>query len=286
MIYISSSCIKDKNILKVLKILKNKNIKNIELSGGTENFYNLEKITIDYLKENDIKARIHNYFPPPKEHFVINIASLDNKIFTKSINHCINAITFSKKINSKIFSVHAGFLIDPKPKELGIKEGIKKEYKFFDYDKAVIQMQKGIKILEEEAGSDFKIYIENNVINNRTLSKFGKNPFLLTDKKSYNSLRKEFNFNLLLDLAHLKVSSKTLGYNFNDEANYLFDTTDYLHVSGNDGVEDSNNPIFLDKEVSKILSNNKIKDKTITLEVYDNLENIIKDYHFLKSLIK
>ena len=52
MIYISSSCIKDKNILKVLKILKNKNIKNIELSGGTENFYNLEKITIDYLKEN------------------------------------------------------------------------------------------------------------------------------------------------------------------------------------------------------------------------------------------
>ena len=62
MIYISSSCIKEKNILEVLKIFKKKNIENIELSGGTENFDNLQNITINYLKKNNIKARIHNYF--------------------------------------------------------------------------------------------------------------------------------------------------------------------------------------------------------------------------------
>ena len=82
----------------------------------------------------------------------------------------------------------------------------------------------------------------------------------------------------------LKVSSKTLGNNFEDEANYLFDTTDYLHLSGNDGYEDSNNPIFTDNEISLLLSNKKIKNKTVTIEVYDSFENILKDYSFLKNL--
>ena len=140
-------------------------------------------------------------------------------------------------------------------------------------------------MLENEAGKNLKIYLENNVINKKNLSRFNRNPFLLTDKSSYLKLKKNFNFNLLLDLAHLKVSCNTLGYDFESEANFLFDKTDYLHLSGNDGVEDRNLPIISDKKLNKFLSSKKIKNKTVTLEVYDNFSNILKDYSFLKSLL-
>ena len=97
MIYISSSCIKNENIIDVLSFFKEKNFYNVELSGGTKNFPNLKDKLCKFLNENDFNVRLHNYFPPPEEDFVVNIASLDKKISEKSINHCLKAIELSKK---------------------------------------------------------------------------------------------------------------------------------------------------------------------------------------------
>ena len=55
------------------------------------------------------------------------------------------------------------------------------------------------------------------------------NPLLLTDVQSYKELKK-FNFNLLLDLAHLKVSCRSLNLDFIQQANYLINETDYIHL--------------------------------------------------------
>ena len=40
---------------------------------------------------------------------------------------------------------------------------------------------------------------------------------MMTNYNDYKSLKEKIDFNLLLDVAHLKVSAKTLGLNWRDE---------------------------------------------------------------------
>ena len=85
----------------------------------------------------------------------------------------------------------------------------------------------------------------------------------LTDRKSYEELKQNFDFNLLLDLAHLKVSCKSLNLNFYDEAMYLINCTDYIHISGNDGVVDSMQSILDDKDIVEVLKRMILKIKPL-----------------------
>ena len=135
-------------------------------------------------------------------------------------------------------------------------------------------MLSGYKTLNKN--KNIKLYFENNVLSKKNLERFKTNPFLLTDTNSFRELKKSIDFNLLLDLAHLKVSCKSLNLNFYDEANSLIKETDYLHISGNDGNHDSNNSIIEDKQLIKVLDKNNLKSKTITLEIYDDLPTIKK----------
>ena len=285
MIFVSSSCIKSKNILSVIETLSRHGIRNIELSGGTNPISNLEENLLKCLKEKSLNLRVHNYFPPPKEDFVINIASLNNEIYAKSIEHCIKAINLSKKIGSPAYSVHAGFLIDPGVKEIGLGKTLKKR-SFYDENEAVEKMKKSLSILKLEAGNKIKLYVENNVLSYSNFAKYKNNPMLLCDLASYKKLKKKMEFNLLLDIAHLKVSCNTLKKDFKKESDYLLDQTDYIHLSGNDGMEDSNKSLINDYEIQNILKLKNFKNKTLTLEIYENIDEILNSQNYLKELIE
>tara|TARA_A100001015_G_C14997694_1_gene716935 strand:+ start:28 stop:888 length:861 start_codon:yes stop_codon:yes gene_type:complete len=285
MIYISSSCIKNENIIDVLSFFKEKNFYNVELSGGTKNFPDLKDKLCKFLNENDFNVRLHNYFPPPEEDFVVNIASLDKKISEKSINHCLKAIELSKKVNSEKFSIHAGFLIDPKSKEIGVMNKLAEVEKFFDKEKAINKMIETYELLKNK-DKNIKIYLENNVLAKKNFDRFKSNPLLLTDVQSYKELKKKFNFNLLLDLAHLKVSCRSLNLDFIQQANYLINETDYIHLSGNEGLDDTNDSILSDREIIYVLENNNLRNKTFTLEVYKDFSTILKDFEYLSDIIK
>lgn len=283
MIYISSSCIKSENILEVLEIFHNRGIKNIELSGGTKFYNGLEEKLIDYVNKKRINVRLHNYFPPPKEDFVINLASLNKEIHEKSLIHCIKAINLSKKLGADRFSVHAGFLLDPGVKEIGIGNNLVKK-KLYDFNLGIKKMIDSLQILYQEAGRNFKIYVENNVISQANYLKYENNPFLLTTSQDYKMFKSKIKLNLLLDIAHLKVSSNSLKKNFNFELEYLFNQTDYIHLSGNNSLEDSNKSLLSDNEITNFLKRNGLKNKTFTLEVYEGIDKIIQDYNFLNNL--
>ena len=83
--------------------------------------------------------------------------------------------------------------------------------------------------------------------------------------------KKKIKFDLLTsDVAHLKVSANSLNKDFDKELKYLFNQTDYLHLSGNDSLEDSNKSLMNDNIIIKFLKNNSLKNKiSFTLEVYD-----------------
>ena len=285
MIYISSSSLKEKNIINILEKMRKNKISKIELSGGTKFNKNIENELLNYKNKHNIDLMVHNYFPPPEKDFVVNIGSLNNDVYQCSINHCLRAIKLSKKIKSTKYALHAGFLIDPKVKEIGLGKKIKSNV-LFDKRKSIERMKEALVILNKEADNQVKLYLENNVITKKNLDNFKTNPFLLTDKESFSKLKKDFDFNILLDLAHLKVSCNSLGLNFEEQANYLFDQTDYVHLSGNNALEDTNHSIFEDKSITQFLEKKDLSKKTFTLEVYQDISKILNDYNFLKILIE
>tara|TARA_B100000686_G_scaffold125200_2_gene132684 strand:+ start:26311 stop:27174 length:864 start_codon:yes stop_codon:yes gene_type:complete len=285
MIYISSSSIKEKNLIKVLEALRKNKINKIELSGGTDFNKNLEKDLLSYKEKYKIDFRLHNYFPPPEKDFVVNIGSLNNEIYKQSLDHCLGAIRLSKKLKASKYAIHAGFLLDPHIKEIGLGNKINKNI-FFDEQKSIQKMKEAWIILMEEAEDKVKLYLENNVISQKNFNNFKSNPFFLTNKSSYLKIKENFKFNILLDLAHLKVSCKSLGLNFEEEASFLFNETDYIHLSGNNSLEDTNYSVLSDESVVNFLKSKDLSKKTFTLEVYEDISKIINDYNFLKNLIE
>ncbi|CAN2048427.1 Xylose isomerase [Candidatus Magnetomoraceae bacterium gMMP-1] len=278
MIYISSSCVKTNFIKEAIIKLYNAGFQHIELSGGTDYYEEIEIDIIELKEQYNLNLLCHNYFPPPKKHFVLNLASLDNEINDTTIKHYLTAIELSKKIQADCFGFHAGFLIDFHTDEIGKRISYTKLY---DREKALEKFFNGYKILEQNAGN-IKLYIENNVFSQSNRKSFkNNNPFLLTNSEDYFEFQKEINFNLLLDIAHLKVSSQTLGNDYESELNKLIVYSDYWHLSDNDGRHDTNCPFDKKSNIFKYI--NRSSQRILTLEIYDDIKKIQDIYRLLKT---
>ncbi|MCG7489652.1 sugar phosphate isomerase/epimerase [Vibrio sp. Of14-4] len=283
MIYISSSCVKNDSIKNSVSQLANAGFKNIELSGGTELYDGFELDLLELRDKYKLNYLCHNYFPPPKEHFVLNLASLSDEIFDKSIEHLTKSIQLSQRLGAKKFGFHAGFFIDIKVKEIGKK--ISKD-KLFDKEQSIMRFKQGYKrLLEYSDGVD--LYIENNVFSSTNhITYKGENIFMLTESKEFNVLNSEMKFNLLLDVAHLKVSAKTLGLNFEEEFSLLFPKSSYIHLSDNDGFHDLNLAIKKDSDLSCLLKKFDTKNKDFTLEVYESIDKIKETYDLIQGVVE
>ena len=279
MIYISTSCVKSSRIDESVTKLVDSGFTNIELSGGTENYIGFENDLIKLKKEHNINYLLHNYFPPPNQHFVLNLASLNDKIYNESLDHYKRAIELSETLGADRYGLHAGFLIDPNINELG--KSINKQ-KPFNREKSINRFCNAYNELQTQS-KDVAVYIENNVFSHQNQLNFGFNPFLLTNKEGYFELSKYTTFSLLLDVAHLKVSCKTLGLNFNDELKELYSLSNYIHLSDNDGFSDSNKTILKSSEIELFLKAQDNSNKNITLEIYDDLEIVKTAYNQLKK---
>jgi sugar phosphate isomerase/epimerase len=282
MIFVSSSCVEHTKIKDSILELASNGFGNIELSGGTEYYENYIEDLLVLKKTFNLRYLIHNYFPPPKEHFVLNLASLNNKIYRQTIDHYKKSIDLAEELDTFKFGLHAGFLFDPGAKEIG--KSINKSI-IYNREKAINRFCEGLLILQNYT-SKVKIYVENNVISFKNFTNFRLNPFLLTNFESYLELKERFDFLLLLDLAHLKVSCNTLNLNFQYELEKLLPLSNYIHISDNNAFEDSNKFIDRNSQILKALKDFDIKDKTITLEIYDTIYNIQYSKKLLTDLYK
>ena len=269
MIYISTGGFNKKSVIEVIGLLSKNNIKAFELSGGiyTKNLESkLKNLSSEY------NFVVHNYFPPPQKPFVLNLASLNENIYQESFNHIKKSIKLASLIKSPFYSFHAGFLIDPKVKELGKTIASNCLY---DRDKCLERFIYSINILSKYASKyKIKLLVENNVITKSNLIKFDSNPLLMTDIKSTKEIIENFDENLyfLVDVAHLKVSANTLKFNACDYLEIFKDKIGGYHLSDNDGLSDSN------KEISKnswFWSHLRKDLNYYTLEVYDQNPEIL-----------
>lgn len=284
MIFISSSSIKSIKISNSVEALGKEGFKNIELSGGTQPYDRLKDDLLDLKAKYDLNYLCHNYFPPHVEPFVLNLASLDEKVFKLSFDHLLGAIKLSKDLGAKKFGFHAGFLINIPLGQIG--KLISKQ-EFFNKEKALAQYISALEELKKYSEKyNVALYIENNVLSQTNYSNFdSQNPFFFTDYEGMNESLID-GVKPLLDFAHLKVSCNVLNLNFKNELKGILNETDYVHLSENDGLADQNKPINEDSSIFSVLSPSDLKNKVITLEVYGSLAELRHSYENVQKFIQ
>lgn len=243
MIYISTGGFHQNDPFQTSEELINYGCNSIELSAGRYSdtlFSDLKSLA------HIARFQIHNYFPPPKVPIVLNLASLDSVVASSSIEHVKRAIQWSAELGQSTYSFHAGFLVDPKVDELGRRV---QPRALFDRDKALSSFIERVNQVDDYAKiHGVKILIENNVLSPNNFLSFKSNPFLMADAGECINVMKQTsdNVQLLLDVAHLKVSANTLGF---DPVDFLLTCNNWIgayHLSDNDGTQDSNEPVRID----------------------------------------
>ena len=282
MIYISSSCINSVKIKDSVQELALNGFKNVELSGGTNYYEGFEDDLLELKDKYNLSYLCHNYFPPPNEHFVLNLASLNDSIFKNSLDHIKKAISLSKVLGARKYGFHAGFLIDIDVSEIGKKIS---KTNLFSRQESVSRFCLAYENIKNNTdGVD--LYIENNVISKTNFETYkGVNALMMTNFSEYESLKEKIDFNLLLDLAHLKVSARTLGLNWKDEFENMVGVSSYIHISDNDGFHDLNNQLTRSSSLLTMLKQSNTSKKDFTLEIYDGMDAIKNSYDILSEVV-
>lgn len=263
MIYVSTGGVRDQVAAKTALDFYNHGILNVELSGGaySENY----QADLSNLPD-EITLQVHNYFPPAKKPFVFNLASVDPETAELSINHVRKAMDLSLAVGNSTYAFHAGFRIDPKVRDLGQKLS---KRTILDRNIALEIFAERVALLADEAKDlGVTLLIENNVLSAANLSVYGEDPLLFTHPDEIADFMSQApsNVGLLLDVAHLKVSSNSLEFNLIDAHEKLAPWIKAYHLSDNDGTQDSNHPVHEASWFWPYLRKEKL---FYTLEIYN-----------------
>ena len=240
MIYTSTSCLKNpKNITKVLDEYQKAGIKQVEL-GSVHEYFDINK-----LKKYSFDFLIHNYFPPPKKPFNLNLASQNKDILKKSIELVKQSIELCRKIESPLYTFHAGFTVDP-PK-LGT---VFPKKAYAERNISVKTYVKSVEELLDFANSNgVKIAMEPNVVQKFNLIN-GKNEMCLfaeiDEINQLFNLIKNKKLGILLDLGHTAVTSHWLNFDKDEFVKKIKEKVFAIHISNNNGLADQHKSLTKD----------------------------------------
>ncbi|MEQ9265261.1 MAG: TIM barrel protein [Balneolaceae bacterium] len=283
MIYISSTAFTKHSFEEIIHIAESNGI-NIEFSSNLPFHPKAYQLVI----EAKINRLTHNYFPAPETPYVLNLASLNDEIREQSVNHCLKALEIAKKISAPFFAAHAGYCLDPDPNELG--RSLKKEMGGTreNYWEAFIESV--IKVERKAKELDVLFLIENNVLTSENYYSYNKiNPLLCCDPdeiaKLYSEVPSSY-VGMLLDTAHLKVSSRTLNFDLGSSVDSIKPFIKAIHHSDNDGNVDSNGKLDENYWFGKFMSefdelDHVVEVKNLSLGEIRNQKEIL--YKFLET---
>lgn len=252
MLYISSSCSKKKRIGEAVHELAELGFKNIELTGGTAYYDSIESDLVGLKKEYGLDYLIHNYFPPQKKDFVINLASRKADIKEKTLSLVKEALRLVKIFGKDLYTIHPGLAGEMLPE---LKNN------FFITDGRTINLRKdfykALELLSEKPITrNFKIGIENLGL------KTADNKFsFMCDNDDIEQFLAYFKNNktvgILLDLGHLNLASEILRFDKDSMLNRIVDSYGEkifaFHLSGNNGYIDSHSVLPVDSWQLKYL---------------------------------
>jgi len=216
--------------------------------------------------------------------FNFNLASQNSNIRSSSIKLAKKAIDLCYKIESPLYTFHAGFTVDP-PK-LG-KPFPKNN--IFDRNKAIETYIKSTKNLVNYAQKKgIKIAMEPNVVQKFNLVNNHNKLCLFAEfeeiKIILNSFSKE-ELGILLDLGHTAVTSHWLRFDKDKFVQKCSKQTYAIHVSNNNGLQDQHKS--LTKKCWQISKLKKFKNIPIILETMNlSIEKIKQNIQLVENTIK
>lgn len=286
-IYISSGSFWVRD-LGVIVPLCDKYALNLELSSGFT-------YSPDFLSPlNDIPSKppkylVHNYFPPPRQPFVLNLASERRELLDASLRLCRQAIDLCSVLHCPFYSVHAGFALDLEPDDLGnplrqrerVKNSINRNTALDILAASVMELAK----YAQEHSVD--LLVENNVTTAENIDVNSESPLLLSRPEEIQSFFDTCcsrNVGLLLDVAHAKVSANAFKLQPEQFFELLGPYIKALHLSDNDGHRDSNRPFGSDAWFAPFLS--AYANRPMVIEVYGlEVEDILAQKRLLEEMI-
>lgn len=269
-IYISTGAFQVKKLTEILDCALTEELLFLELSSGIE--YETQNCALlnNVFARNDCRFLIHNYFPTPKESFVLNLASEDMNILRRSREHCKSALKLTAEFGAPFYSVHCGFCFHANPVHLGKNLTALERFSKEGAHRVFVE---SLKVLADYAAQQNSyLLIENNVLTEANLVE-GENTLLLgitaDDLSGILAEVNRENLGLLLDVGHLKVSAKTLGFSPDSFIEELKSHIRAIHLSDNDGIRDSNQKVQDNSWFWEPLSRLDADKIAWILEVYD-----------------
>jgi sugar phosphate isomerase/epimerase len=260
MMYICSSASTKDNIRDAVTELAERGFLNIELGGGTKYYDGIDGDIAELKEKYKLNLLIHNYFPPARKNFVMNITSRDEDIRGWTLNQIDRALELIKRWGGDLYTMHPGY------DRSMLREVNGRFYEETEPGKRACgrsseeDFYKAIDLLSSRYAKDgVRIGIEN------LFPFFTDVRFFLEDAQGlmeflgrYNKLT---NIGLLLDLSHLDMAAVHLGFDKFDVLERIF--AQYprkifeIHVSENDGRQDLHGVTSLDSWQMKFLKKNK-----------------------------
>jgi sugar phosphate isomerase/epimerase len=201
----------------------------------------------DYSYVNDFSFEylVHNYFPIPESSFVVNIASLDETIHNRSIEHIKNSIEFCSEIGAKLYTFHPGFLTDP--------QGTNQTAQNYDFQWDAKSLM--TKNYEEAWGKMISAFNEIipyakkkqvDIAFETEGSLHKKDHLMMQTPKEYERLFKIFSseeIGINLNIGHLILAANAFGFSYLQYVDQIEDYVVAMELSHNDGQEDQHLPL-------------------------------------------
>ncbi len=274
----SSTAFRGHSIEEIIQIAEEANLA-LEFSSGLPYRENME----DLFLNASMERLPHNYFPAPRHPFVLNLASRDDAIWKKSVDHCAKNLKLTAQVGAPFYSVHAGFCIDPDPSHLGKGLTLEMSYSRSEYWERFLSAVKRLVAIAEKLGVGF--HVENNVVTRQNMLSDGSSPLLCADPEECFKLMKVMDnptLGLHLDTGHLKVSANSFDFPKSDFISKVGSYIRSIHHSDNLGEEDTNDPIDLNYWFLEYMP--RFETAYHILEVHDqSLSQIFQQFDTLKK---
>lgn len=244
-LYLSSNCMGGLYLKDALCRCEEAGIFKVELSAPHpyEPAAKIRKLLAEY-RAKGFDFTVHNYFPPQRKDFVLNIASQDGRIRAMSKKVVKEALRLAKEAGSPVYGIHAGYLSDGHAGPDGMFRFRPKKN---DYSSSLRQIKEFMEGIAGQAdNSGVSIILENLFPESESACSLGSTFREL--KEIISSVSEDMG--LLLDLGHLNIASHMLDFDkFKFLEQYLSEFGSRLHevhFSENNGKADRHLPLKKD----------------------------------------
>ena len=210
---------------------------------GSNHCYEPDPATV--VERHPLRYLVHNYFPAPADPFVVNIASLDDDIYQRSLAHIGRSLEFCRRIGALLYTIHPGFLSDPSGPGRGTGN-----YDFLFpegpvdadvYERAYGRMLDALTwAVDRAAACRVRLALETEGSMSR------RDHLLLQRPHEYERLMKRFSpadLGINLNVGHLNLASAAFGFGADTFVDLIADYVVAIELSHNDGTADDHRPL-------------------------------------------